>query len=56
MKYTKEERLAIGRRIYEGNITTAVAAETYNVNFYTARNYLREYKAFIKVNELQSKI
>lgn len=27
MKYTKEERLAIGRRIYEGNITTAAANE-----------------------------
>lgn len=50
MKYTKEERLVIGRRIYEGNITTAAAAEAYGINFYTARDYLREYKASIKVS------
>lgn len=50
MKYTKEERLVIGRRIYEGHITTAAAAEEYNINFYTARDYLREYKASIKVS------
>lgn len=50
MKYTREERLVIGRRIYEGNITTAAAAETYNINFYTARDYLREYKASIKAS------
>lgn len=47
MKYTKEERFIIGQRIYEGEITTAVAAERYNINFYTARDYLRAYKASI---------
>ncbi|MDO5044676.1 MAG: hypothetical protein Q4E22_05225 [Coriobacteriia bacterium] len=50
MKYTKEERLLIGRRIYEGEMTTAEAAEHYNINFYTARDYLRTYKASIKVS------
>ena len=50
MKYTKKERLVIGRRIYEGHITTAAAAEEYNINFYTARDYLREYKASINAS------
>ena len=45
MKYSKEERLEIGRRIYEGEMTTASAAEHYNINLYTARDYLRLYKA-----------
>lgn len=49
MKYSKEERLEIGRRIYEGEITTAMAAEEYDINFYTAREYLRTYKASIHV-------
>lgn len=50
MKYSREERLVIGRRIYEGHITTAAAAEEYHVNFYTARDYLREYKASINAS------
>lgn len=50
MKYKKEERLVIGRRIYEGDLTTAAAAETYGINFYTARDYLREYKASINAS------
>lgn len=49
MKYTKEQRLNIGRQIYEGELTTAMAAEEYDVNIYTARDYLRLYKASIHV-------
>jgi len=49
MKYTKEERLEIGRRIYEGELTVAMAAEEYEINIYTARDYLRSYKASINV-------
>jgi transposase len=45
MKYTKEERLDIGRRIYQGEMTMATAATTYGINIYTARDYLRLYKA-----------
>ncbi len=45
MKYTKEERLNIGRRIYEGELTLAAAAITYDINLYTARDYFRLYKA-----------
>ena len=49
MKYGREERLDIGRRIYEGELTVAMAAEAYGVNLYTARDYLRLYKASINV-------
>lgn len=45
MRRAKEERLEIGRRIYAGELTTAMAAKEYNVNYYTARTYLRDYKA-----------
>ena len=45
MRRSKEERLEIGRRIYTGELTTAMAAKQYNVNYYTARTYLRNYKA-----------
>ena len=44
MKYTKEERLDIGRRIYEGEYTYVTAAEKYQVNPYTARQYMRLYR------------
>ena len=45
MKYTKEERLNIGRQIFEGEMTVASAAAKYDINLYTARDYLRLYKA-----------
>lgn len=45
MKYTKEERLKIGEQIYEGSLTVTEAAEKYEINQYTARDYLRMYKA-----------
>ncbi len=51
MKYTKPERLVIGQRIYEGNLTKEAAAELYDINVYTARDYLREYKASINVSK-----
>ena len=44
-KYNKEERLEIGRRIYFKEISQAMAAEEYGINVYTARDYLRMYKA-----------
>lgn len=47
VKYSKEERLQIGREIYEKKYTTAGAAEHYDVCLYTARDYLRAYKASI---------
>lgn len=44
MKYTKEERLEIGRRIYDGELTCYRAAEEYSLSFYTAREYMRVYR------------
>lgn len=44
MKYTKEQRLDIGRRIYDGEFDCYQAAEQYNINYYTARDYLRMYR------------
>ncbi len=44
MKYTKEERLDIGRRIYDGEIGRYEAAEQYGINDQTARRYMRMYR------------
>lgn len=44
MKYTKEERLNIGREIYTHTITIGEAADKYDIDWYTARNYMRIYK------------
>ena len=52
MKYTKEQRLDIGRRIYDGEITRYEAAEEYGINEQTARNYMRLYR---DINQLPPK-
>ena len=44
MKYTKEERLDIGRRIYDGELTRYEAADEYEISEQTARNYMRLYR------------
>ena len=44
MKYTKEQRLDIGRRIYDGEITKYDAAEQYGISHQTARDYMRMYR------------
>ena len=44
MKYTLEQRLDIGRRIYEGELTRFQAAEEYGINDNTARNYMWLYR------------
>ena len=41
MKYTKEERLDIGRKVYDGEISRYEAAELYGISDQTARNYMR---------------
>ena len=48
MKYTKEQRLEIGRKIYESEITLYGAAVTYDISPYTARDYFRLYKAYVQ--------
>ena len=52
MKYTKDQRLDIGRRIYDGEITRFEAAEEYGINDQTARDYMRLYR---DVNNLPPK-
>ena len=44
MKYTKEQRLDIGRRIYDGEITKYDAAAQYDISHQAARNYMRLYR------------
>lgn len=44
MKYTLKQRLDIGRRIYEGELTRFQAAEEYGINDNTARNYMWLYR------------
>lgn len=52
MKYKKEERMEIGRRIYEGELDRYAAAEEYGISEQTAREYMRLYR---KVNGLPAK-
>ena len=52
MKYTREERLEIGRRIYEGEINRYQAAAEYGICETCARNYMRQYRS---VNGLPAK-
>ena len=44
MKYSKEEKLLIGRRIYDDEINKEQAAEEYSISFGTARNYMWLYR------------
>ncbi len=52
MKYTREERLDIGRRIYEGELSRYQAAEAYGISEMTARDYMRLYR---NTNQLPAK-
>lgn len=52
MKYTREERLDIGRRIYEGELSRYQAAEIYGISEMTARDYMRLYR---DTNQLPAK-
>ena len=44
MRYTKEERLEIGGKVYEGIMTRYEAAEAYGISDDTARDYMRMYR------------
>ncbi len=44
IKYSKEERLQIGKEIYTHSISLSEAANKYDINPYTARDYMREYR------------
>ena len=44
MKYTPEERMDIGRRIYEHELTCQQAADEYGIHKHTAKRYLWLYR------------
>lgn len=44
MKYNKEERLDIGKRIYDNEITKYEAADHYGISVNCARDYMRLYR------------
>lgn len=44
MKYTLEERLDIGRQIYDGEFTKYTAAEQFGISISCARDYMRLYR------------
>ena len=44
MKYTKEERLVIGKKIYDGELGRYEAAAEYSISDQTARDYMRLYR------------
>jgi len=52
MKYTKEKRMEIARRVYDGEITTAAAGVNYELNPSSVKGYLRLYR---EVNGLPPK-
>ena len=52
MGYTKQERLDIGKRIYNNEISRGEAAEQYGISMETARVYMRLYR---DVNQLPPK-
>ena len=52
MKYTKEERIDIGRRVYEGEFTTLDAANQFGVGRSCIENYIRLYR---KTNDLPAR-
>lgn len=52
MKYTQEERLDIGRRIYNGELTKYAASEQFGISVNCARDYMRLYR---DVNHLPPK-
>lgn len=52
MKYTKEERLDIGRQIYTNELSRYQAAEVFGISAWTARDYMRLYR---DTNQLPAK-
>lgn len=52
MKYIKEERLDVGHRIYEGELSRYQAAKAFGISDQTARDYMRLYR---DANQLPAK-
>ena len=48
MKYFKEERLVIGERIYDDEISRREAMEVYGIGEHTAMDHMRPYRTLKK--------
>ena len=51
-KYTKDERMEIGRQVYEHHINRHQAAVKYDVSVDTIRDYTRLYKAALEFGKV----
>ena len=51
-KYTKEERMEIGRQVYEHDLNRHQAAVKYDVSVDTIRDYMRLYKAALEYDKI----
>ena len=51
MKYSKEDRMAIGKEVYEKRLSINAASLKYDLNQYTVRDYYRQYKAHAEESE-----
>ena len=49
-KFSQRERLLIGKRIYDKEMSISVAALRFCINFYTARDYYRLYKSYVETD------
>lgn len=47
-KYNSEKRMEIGRRIADHELSAYEAAVEYDISVYTARDYMRLYKASVE--------
>ncbi len=54
MHYTKEEREEIGRQIYTHKISIREASEKYHRNWYTVRDYMRQYRDMHRLPPMSS--
>lgn len=50
-KFTQKERLEIGHQIFERELNQEKAAVQYDISPYTARDYLRLYKAMLAIHK-----
>ena len=46
MKYTKNERVAIGEQVYKHQLTQVEAADKYNIARSTVERYVEDYKEY----------
>ncbi len=55
MKYTKNERVAIGEQVYKHQLTQVEAAAKYNIARSTVERYVDEYKAHNGISSQKTK-